>query len=138
MANTKSALKRIQVAERNRLRNKSYKSSVKTLTKRYHETLETHVANPSSESEKQVQESLSAAVSKIDKAVKRGVLHKNTGARKKSQLSKVLKARTGTAQADTPATDSVPTAATETSEAVEAPETAETTDAVETSEATDE
>ena len=35
---------------------------------------------------------MSAAVSKIDKAVKRGVLHKNAGARRKSQLSKALKA----------------------------------------------
>ncbi|MGB3672168.1 MAG: 30S ribosomal protein S20 [Phormidesmis sp.] len=123
MANTKSALKRIQVAERNRLRNKSYKSAVKTLTKRYHEALETHIANPSSESEQRVQENLSAAVSKIDKAVKRGVLHKNTGARKKSQLSKVLKSRTGTALSDAPTSDSAPAVA----ETPEAATTAEAT-----------
>ena len=96
MANTISALKRIRVAERNRLRNKSYKSAVKTLTKRYHQALETHSANPTDESGKQVQESMSAAVSKIDKAVKRGVLHKNAGARRKSQLSRAFKAVEGT------------------------------------------
>ncbi|MEL7329478.1 MAG: 30S ribosomal protein S20 [Cyanobacteria bacterium J06634_6] len=99
MANTKSAIKRIRVAERNRLRNKAYKSAVKTLTKRYHEALETHVASPSDESSKLVQERMSAAVSKIDKAVKRGVLHKNTGARKKSQISRALKATEGTPEA---------------------------------------
>lgn len=92
MANTKSAIKRIQVAERNRLRNKAYKSAVKTLTKRYQEAITTHEAAPSAESSQLVQERLSAAVSKIDKAVKRGVLHRNAGARRKSRLSRLLKA----------------------------------------------
>ena len=93
MANTKSAIKRIRVAERNRLRNKAYKSAVKTLTKRYHEALTTYEASPSEESSKLVQESMSAAFSKIDKAVKRGVLHRNAGARRKSRLANALKAR---------------------------------------------
>ena len=91
MANTKSAIKRIRVAERNRLRNKAYKSAVKTLTKRYHEALEIHEANPSEENSKLVQEKMSATYSKIDKAVKRGVLHRNAGARRKSQLARALK-----------------------------------------------
>jgi small subunit ribosomal protein S20 len=91
VANTKSAIKRIQVAERNRLRNKAYKSAVKTLTKRYHEALSAHEANPSEESSQQVQASMSAAFSKIDKAVKRGVLHRNAGARRKSRLANALK-----------------------------------------------
>ncbi|MEL6553919.1 MAG: 30S ribosomal protein S20 [Cyanobacteria bacterium J06621_11] len=99
MANTKSAIKRIRVAERNRLRNKAYKSAVKTLTKRYHEALETNTTSPSEESSKLVQERMSAAVSKIDKAVKRGVLHKNTGARKKAQLAKALKSQEGASEA---------------------------------------
>ncbi|NJM96475.1 MAG: 30S ribosomal protein S20 [Phormidesmis sp. RL_2_1] len=93
MANTKSAIKRIRVAERNRLRNKAYKSAVKTLTKRYHEAIAAHEASPSEESSKLVQQSMSAAVSKIDKAVKRGVLHKNAGARRKSRLAKLLKSQ---------------------------------------------
>lgn len=93
MANTKSAIKRIRVAERNRLRNKAYKSAVKTLTKRYHEALKIHEADPSEENSKLVQEKMSAAYSKIDKAVKRGVLHRNAGARRKSQLAKALKAQ---------------------------------------------
>ena len=91
MANSKSALKRIQIAERNRLRNKSYKSAIKTLTKRYLESLDTYTSEPTPEQMEQVQASLSSAVSKIDKAVKRGVLHRNTGARRKARLSRVLK-----------------------------------------------
>ena len=96
MANTKSAIKRIRVAERNRLRNKAYKSAVKTLTKRYQESLETLASNPSEENSKLAQERMSAAVSKIDKAVKRGVLHRNAGARRKSRLSRDFKAAVGT------------------------------------------
>ena len=95
MANIKSAIKRIDVAERNRLRNKSYKSAVKTLTKRYLAALEGYKANPSPEGLSAVNQSLSTVVSKIDKGVKRGIFHPNTGARRKSRLSHALKAATG-------------------------------------------
>ncbi len=93
MANIKSAIKRIEIAERNRLHNKSYKSAVKTLIKRYHTAVSEHAADPSSETEQEVQRRLSEAYSKIDKAVKRGVLHPNNGARKKARLAKALKAK---------------------------------------------
>lgn len=93
MANIKSALKRIEVAERNRLHNRSYKSAVKTLTKTYIAAVEAHQANPSPDSLKQVEATMAAAYSKIDKAVKCGVLHANTGARKKSRIARVLKAQ---------------------------------------------
>ena len=91
MANTKSAIKRVQIAERNRLRNKAYSSAVKTLIKKYFSTLEAYAANPTPELKQEVQERMSAAYSKIDRAVKRGVLHRNNGARKKSRLAKRLK-----------------------------------------------
>lgn len=91
MANIKSAIKRIQINERNRLRNKSYKSAVKTLTKKYHAALETYGSNPSPEAMQEVQSRMAEVYSKIDKAVKTGVLHANTGARKKSQLARALK-----------------------------------------------
>lgn len=93
MANIKSAIKRVEITERNRLRNKSYKSAVKTLMKRYHTAVEAYAASPSPETEQEAQQRLSAAVSKIDKAVKKGVLHPNNGARKKSRLAKALKAK---------------------------------------------
>ncbi len=91
VANTKSALKRAQIGERNRLRNKAYKSAVRTLMKKYFSAVDVYAANPNPELEKEVQVRLSEAVSKIDKAVKRGVLHPNNGARKKSRLARKLK-----------------------------------------------
>ncbi len=91
MANSKSAIKRIRTAERNRLRNKAYKSSLKTLTKKYFSAVETYTAEPNSENMELVKQAMSEAYSKIDKAVKRKVLHRNNGARKKSRISRVLK-----------------------------------------------
>ena len=91
MANIKSAIKRVKVSERNRLRNKAYKSAVRTLMKKYLSAVEAHAANPSPETSQQVQEHMAAAFSKIDKAVKCGVIHRNSGARKKSRLSNELK-----------------------------------------------
>lgn len=91
MANTKSAIKRIQIAERNRLRNKTYKSAVKTLIKKYFNAVDNYATDPNAKALEQVQEAMSAAYSKIDKAVKCNVLHRNNGARKKSRLAKALK-----------------------------------------------
>jgi len=91
MANIKSAMKRAEIAERNRLRNKSYKSAVKTLIKSYFEAVVTYKANPTPEAMSDVNIRMSLAYSKIDKAVKRGVLHQNTGARRKSRLAILLK-----------------------------------------------
>ncbi|NCJ05478.1 30S ribosomal protein S20 [Synechococcales cyanobacterium C] len=95
MANIKSAAKRIQIAERNRLRNKSYKSAIKTLSKRFLTSVQQYATDPSPEQLETVQASMSKVYSKIDKAVKTGVLHRNTGARKKSGLSRVLKQQLG-------------------------------------------
>ncbi|PSB11426.1 30S ribosomal protein S20 [filamentous cyanobacterium CCP2] len=92
MANIKSAIKRVEIAERNRLHNKSYKSAVRTLMKRFLTSLDAYTANPTSEGMQEVQQRLSLAYAKIDKAVKRGVLHTNTGARKKARLARALKA----------------------------------------------
>ncbi|MGB7440409.1 MAG: 30S ribosomal protein S20 [Coleofasciculaceae cyanobacterium] len=91
MANSKSAIKRIQINERNRLRNKTYKSAVRTLMKKCFIVIEDYARQPSVESLQEVQNYMSSTYSKIDKAVKRGVLHSNNGARKKSNLAKRLK-----------------------------------------------
>ncbi len=91
MANIKSAIKRVQVSERNRLRNKSYKSAVRTLMKNCLAAVESYAASPSPEAMQVAQQKMSLAYSKIDKAVKKGVLHPNNGARKKSRLVKALK-----------------------------------------------
>jgi small subunit ribosomal protein S20 len=97
VANIKSAIKRIQIAERNRLHNKAYKSAVRTLMKRYFTAVSAYASNPTSEAMQQVERCMAEAYSKIDKAVKRGVLHRNNGARKKARLAKALKAQTASA-----------------------------------------
>lgn len=97
MANNKSAIKRIQIAERNRLRNKAYKSAVRTLIKKYENAVKDYMSEPTPEKMVQVQQMMSAAYSKIDKAVKRKVLHRNNGARKKASIAKALKQITATA-----------------------------------------
>ena len=91
MANNNSAKKRIQIAERNRLINKSYKSTVRTLTKKTLENCEKYKKDPNANNESLVRLSLNKAFSLIDKAVKKNVLHKNNGANKKSKISKMVK-----------------------------------------------
>jgi small subunit ribosomal protein S20 len=99
VANTKSAIKRVKIAERNRLRNKAYKSAVRTLMKGYFAAVDTYAANPTPESLDDLQQRMASAYSKIDKAVKRGVLHPNTAARKKSRLARTLKRNSNQATA---------------------------------------
>jgi len=91
VANNKSANKRILIAERNRLINKSYKSTVKTLTKKTIESCEKYKKDPNSENKNLIQSSLNKTFSLIDKAVKKNVLHQNNGANKKSRINKFVK-----------------------------------------------
>ena len=87
MANTKSAYKRIEIGERKRLRNKAYKSTVKTLIKK---TL-ISISALDKDNLSSVIALMSSSYSKIDKAVQKGVLHSNNGNSKKSSLSKAFK-----------------------------------------------
>lgn len=91
MANNKSAQKRILVAERNRLHNRSYKSAVRTLMKRCFTACQAYGDKPGDDTRQEVQSTMSAAFSKIDKAVKVGVLHRNNGAHQKSRLSAAVR-----------------------------------------------
>ena len=91
MANNNSAKKRIQIAERNRLINKSYRSTVRTLTKKTKENCEKYKKDPNEDNKKLVKTSLNKTFSLIDKAVKKNVLHKNNGANKKSKINKFVK-----------------------------------------------
>ena len=91
MANNKSSKKRIQIAERNRLQNKSYKSALRTLMKRCLTSCSAYLQEPGEQAKADLQATMNAAFSKIDKAVKRGVLHRNAGAHRKSQLSQAVK-----------------------------------------------
>ena len=91
MANSKSALKRIQINERNRLENRFYKSSSRTLTKKFLIQLENYKISKDPDDKIQAQILLSLVYSLIDKSCKKNIVHKNTAARKKSQLALKLK-----------------------------------------------
>lgn len=91
MANNKSALKRIQINKRNRLQNRFYKSSYRTLIKKFLVQIEDYKISKNPDDKVQAQILLSLAYSLIDKACKKNILHKNTAARKKSKLALKLK-----------------------------------------------
>ena len=82
MANIASQEKRIHRAERERLENRRRTSQVKTWFRR----LESAVGGGDSANADQEYRTL---VSRIDKAVQKGALHRNTGARKKSRAARI-------------------------------------------------
>ncbi len=94
MANTKSAKKALVKSLERQLRNRSTKSAIKTYTRRTKELAEQGDIEGSIAS-------LRRAISIIDKAVKRGILHKNTGNRKKSRLMIALNKRLAQQQGET-------------------------------------
>lgn len=79
MPNIKSAKKRVLVSERNNLRNKSYRSALRTSLKKADASIEGKAAD--------MNDSVKAAIKKIDQAAAKGILHKNTAARRKSALT---------------------------------------------------
>lgn len=91
MANNKSAEKRIETNKRNRLRNKYYKTSVKTLMKLFFKNLELYKVSQNPEAKENLKKMLSSAYSLIDKGKKKNIFHKNTAARKKAKLASYFK-----------------------------------------------
>ena len=91
MANSKSAEKRIEINQRNRLRNRFYKSSVRTLIKIFFKNLETYKASKNPKDKEELQKILSSVYSLIDKGTKKNIFHKNAAARKKAKLASYLK-----------------------------------------------
>jgi small subunit ribosomal protein S20 len=81
VAKSKTPAKRARKAEENRLRNKAYKSRLKTAIKKYESALQ-------EENQETAKENLLEVTSLIDRSVNKGVLHKNTAARRKSSLVK--------------------------------------------------
>ncbi len=82
MPNIKQQKKRVRTAAEARLENLRYQSTIKTLTKR--------LATTAAEGDAAATEQEHRALSKlIDRAVARGALHRNAGARKKSQAAKL-------------------------------------------------
>jgi small subunit ribosomal protein S20 len=89
MANIHSQKKRILRTERERLENRRYTSTIRT----YFRRLDAAVAEGDDAT---ADAELRTLISTIDKAVKRGALHRNTGARKKARA---MRARAGESQA---------------------------------------
>lgn len=81
MPNIKSAVKRVRIIHKRTLRNASLRSALRTAIRKLERSL--------AENDRQVTEqNLRNALRAIDKAVTKGILHKNTAARKKSRLTK--------------------------------------------------
>ncbi|KAE8733626.1 30S ribosomal protein S20 [Hibiscus syriacus] len=89
-----SAAKRARQAEKRRIYNKAKKSEVKTRMKKVLEELDTLRKKPDAQAEEifPIEKLIADAYSAIDKAVKVGTLHRNTGARRKSRLARRKKA----------------------------------------------
>ena len=92
MANTKSAEKRIEINKRNRLQNKYYKTSTRSLIKLFFTNLEIYKNSQNPEDKEKLKNILSSVYSIMDKGTKKNVFHKNTAARKKAKLAAYLKA----------------------------------------------
>lgn len=86
MANHKSALKRVGITAKKNLRNRMINSQVKTAVKSFDAALV-------SEDKAAIETSYLKAVSTVDKAAAKGVIHKNAANRKKAQLAIKLAAK---------------------------------------------
>ena len=85
MPNTKSAIKRVKVAEKKRLRNKPIRSAARTYVKRARKAIASDdLAAPTTHA------ALQRALSYLDHAASKGVIHKNNAARRKSRLMKLF------------------------------------------------
>ena len=84
MANNKKEKKRVKVIATKTARNKATKSALKTAIKKAYFAVDTNADNK--------QEAVRFAIKKIDQASAKGILHKNTAARRKSNLAKRLNA----------------------------------------------
>lgn len=91
MANIKSAKKRVRIGERNRKMNRFYKSSIKSLVKKYRINIKNFETNRDTETYEVLQTLISKIYSRIDKAAKKKVFHLRKASRQKSRLSQVLK-----------------------------------------------
>lgn len=79
MANNKSAIKRIKVNERRRLRNQMYRSGTRTMVKKAERAIEQGTGETTTAA-------LALAISRLDRTAGKGIIHRNAAARKKSRL----------------------------------------------------
>ena len=83
MPNIKSAIKRVSVIERKTLRNNMIKSGYKSAVKKFEQAVEAG-------NKEEATKLLASATKKVDQACTKGVIVKNTAARKKSNMAKKL------------------------------------------------
>jgi len=83
LANTKQQRKRVRIAERQRLENLRYKSSIKTYFRRLKVSVDAGETDAAAETAKKL-------ASIIDKAAARNAIHSNNAARKKSRVARLL------------------------------------------------
>ncbi len=83
MANIKSAIKRIRQSEKRRVRNRAIRSRMRTYVKQ---------ANTAIVTGDDAGEAVRAAISELDRAAKKGIIHPNNAARRKSRLMHKLNA----------------------------------------------
>ncbi len=83
MANTKQQRKRVRIAQRQRLENLRYKSSIKTHFRRLKESITARDADTAAQTAKKL-------TSTIDKAAARHAIHSNNAAHKKSRVARLL------------------------------------------------
>ncbi len=82
MPNIQSAKKRVKVSEKKNLRNRMVKSGVKTSVRKFSDALEQNKEAAAAQ--------YSATASAIDKAVSKGIIHKNAANRKKARLARLI------------------------------------------------
>nr|YP_009396199.1 ribosomal protein S20 [Melanothamnus harveyi]ARW65431.1 ribosomal protein S20 [Melanothamnus harveyi] len=90
MPQTKSQIKNIKITLRNRSNNKRYKLAIRQAVKQYLISVKMIIDNRDSENLIICQNNLSTVYKKIDKAVNKNILHRNTASRRKSKLAKLL------------------------------------------------
>jgi small subunit ribosomal protein S20 len=83
LANTKSAIKRLRSAERRRLHNRVYRAGARTAVRKARHAIDMgHL--------EEAREAVQVAISALDKAAEKGIIHKNNAARRKSRLMRRL------------------------------------------------
>lgn len=87
MANNRSAKNRIKINKRNKIQNRYYKTSVRTLSRTFFETLELSRTPENTSTQMELKKLLNSIYRLLDKGTKRKVFHKNTVARQKSRLA---------------------------------------------------
>ena len=83
MPNIKSVAKDVKRSEQRRLRNQAAKSQIKTMTKKARNAMESGKLEAA-----EIESAVRLAISTIDRTCKRGIIHKNAAARRKSRLMK--------------------------------------------------